>query len=279
MSRRKEPPARLRVSAPLEREGGLGARLPALLALAVTGFPGVAAAQSWPPAGPASGPGRATPRQRLLEPWQAFAEGWSLLDMLQVLLLAVLLAAAIAYHPMVRRKASSPEQIAQPKTFIMYSLVGALCALLAEQNAALGFVIFGIGGLLRFRTEVGEAKDTGRVILVTVIGLCCGAHMFVEALCATALGFGLVSLLERREVVSIMVHGIDREHMARSSEAYRRLMAERGCALLGEKKNAFKGWIILTFRAPAQLDRDELERVWEQSLPRELRGSVDWILS
>ena len=30
-------------------------------------------------------------------------------------------------------------------------------------------VVFGIGGLMRFRTNVGEAKDTGRVILVTVV--------------------------------------------------------------------------------------------------------------
>jgi hypothetical protein len=220
--------------------------------------------------------GEKDPVWRMYSAWTGFTNGWLVLDMLQVLGLATALAAAIAYHPVVRKKAASLEQLDQPKTFIMYSMVGALATLLASVNAVFGAVIFGIGGLMRFRTEVGEAKDTGRVILVTAVGLCCGAHMFMEAILATAFAWVLVYFLESRPINSIMIQGLDREHLARSSEAYRQILAQYGCKVLGERKNAVKGWVTIIYRAPLFLDRDGLERYLEQSLPKELRGAVDW---
>jgi hypothetical protein len=106
--------------------------------------------------------------ETLLEGWSDFGDGWLLLDMIIVLLIALLLGAVIGYHPATRRRMSSLEQFEQPKTVLMYSMVAAVVALLVKVQPAMAFVIFGIGGLLRFRTLVGEAKDTGRVILVTV---------------------------------------------------------------------------------------------------------------
>ena len=135
--------------------------------------------------------------QGLLEPWRSFGNGWLLLDMLVVLVLALGLGAAIAYHPASRRRMSSLEHVEQPKAILMYALVAAIAALIVEVQPAMAFVIFGIGGLMRFRTDVGEVKATGRVILVTVIGLCCGLRIFVVAIPATAIGWLLVWGLER----------------------------------------------------------------------------------
>ena len=120
-----------------------------------------------------------TPRNgyaALREGWSSFADHFLLLDMVLVLLLALALGAVIAYHPSIRGRASTLEQFEQPKTLLMYAVVAAVVALIVQVQPAMAFVIFGIGGLLRFRTEVGDAKDTGRVILVTVLGLCCGSR-------------------------------------------------------------------------------------------------------
>ncbi|MEE3231085.1 MAG: hypothetical protein VX272_08595, partial [Planctomycetota bacterium] len=110
----------------------------------------------------------------LREGWENFGNIVYIVDVSLMLLLSIILAAVIAYHPSTRRKASNITEFEQPKTFLMYAMVGALIAQLVQTYPPMALVIFGIGGLLRFRTVVGEAKDTGRVILVTVVGLCCG---------------------------------------------------------------------------------------------------------
>jgi short subunit fatty acids transporter len=69
---------------------------------------------------------------QLLNGWRAFGEGWVLLDMLVVLVLALVLGAVIAYHPATRRRMSSLEHFEQPKTFLTYSMVAAIVALLVE---------------------------------------------------------------------------------------------------------------------------------------------------
>ncbi len=214
--------------------------------------------------------------ERLLVGWQGFTDVWLMLDMAQMLLVAIGLGAVMAYHPAVRRKASSLEQLEQPKTFIMYSMVGALIALLVQENTAMGMVVFGVGGLLRFRTDVGEAKDTGRVILVTVVGFCCGLKLFVGAFFATACGYALLYILETRPINRVMIQGLDREVIGRASEAYRTLLVQHGCRILGEKKNVLKGYFTLIFHAPASMDRTAVERSMEDAVAKELRGSVDW---
>src|SRR5262245_37196458 len=91
----------------------------------------------------------------VLSGWERFTDLWFMVDMLVVLLLAVGLGAAIAYHPLTRRKATTMEELEQPKTFIMYAMVGAVIGLIVPIYPVMGAVLFGIGGLLRFRTDVG----------------------------------------------------------------------------------------------------------------------------
>ena len=73
---------------------------------------------------------RAEPKRQgldaLLEGWSSFRDGWLLLDMAVVLLLALLLGAVIAYHPATRRRVSSLEHFEQPKTLLMYAVVAAV---------------------------------------------------------------------------------------------------------------------------------------------------------
>ncbi|HVI03187.1 MAG TPA: hypothetical protein VM869_31035 [Enhygromyxa sp.] len=207
--------------------------------------------------------------------WQALGDVAWIGQMSIVLGVAVLLAAAIAYHPTARAKAATLEQLEQPKTFIMYAMVGALVAIIVKVQPSMALVVFGIGGLMRFRTEVGEAKDTGRVILVTVIGLCCGLELYVVALLATVLAWLLIFALERRTVGRMVVRGLDEQHMRAAAEAHAAALRELGCVVVGEQRRVDKGYVALVYRAPAGVDRGALERRLA-ALPEQLRGTVNW---
>jgi hypothetical protein len=212
----------------------------------------------------------------LLRGWEGLTDVWLMADMAMVLVLAVLLGAVIAYHPASRRKAATLEELEQPKTFIMYAMVGAVIGVIVSIYPVMGPVIFGIGGLLRFRTNVGPAKGTGRVILAVIVGVACGLKLMVVAVLATACGWIIIWRLERPAFGRIQVTGLPGDKVARSAEAYRTILAAAGCRLLAERKKFTKGTIIFVFRAPPALDREALELRFFDAVPEEIRGYVDW---
>lgn len=211
----------------------------------------------------------------LLEGWTQFSNGWLLLDMSIVLLLALALGAVIAYHPSTRRRVSSLEHLEQPKTFLMYAMVAAVVALLVKFRPEMAIVVFGIGGLMRFRTMVGEAKDTGRVILVTVVGLCCGLKMFIVAIPATIIGWTLIYFLEKQVAGIIRVSGVSEETLQKAVGAYRKLIEKSGCTIIGEQSKFNKKQFLFVLKAAAEFDRESLAAEFSQ-LPTELQGKVDW---
>ncbi|MEC7776184.1 MAG: hypothetical protein VYC32_08800 [Planctomycetota bacterium] len=221
----------------------------------------------------------------LTDDWGDLREGWEnfgniayIVDVSLMLLLSIILAAVIAYHPSTRRKASNITEFEQPKTFLMYAMVGALIAQLVQTYPPMALVIFGIGGLLRFRTVVGEAKDTGRVILVTVVGLCCGLKIFVGAVLATFIGWILIWYLESQNAGRIVVKGLKDSDILTAAETYRGILGEAGCTVIRERKNLTKGRVTFIVKAPPELDAEALEEAFE-NVSAEQRGVVDWEIS
>lgn len=209
--------------------------------------------------------------------WGGLLDGWRLLDMAIVFSLAASLGAAIAYHPATRRRASTVEELEQPKTFVMYALVGAVISFIVEANPAMSLVVFGIGGLMRFRTDVGPAKDTGRVILTAVVGVCCGLKLVVVAVFATAFGWVLLWYLERQAIERLLVQGLKAETLPAAAESYRRVLTQAGCRLLGERKNPLKGQVLFVFTTPSRaIDRGKLEEYFAASVADPVRGVLDW---
>ena len=208
--------------------------------------------------------------------WKLFAHPNFLLPLLASLALAALLAASIAYHPKSYHKLGSVAELEQPKIFIMYAVVGAMVAKVVVINEAMALVVFGIGGLMRFRTDVGAAKDTGRVILVTVVGLACGLNFFTLAIIGSLFGWVLIFLLEARVVFKITAKGLEAEKINVAALAYRDLLTRLGGRIMRERKNFVKGQVAFTFRAPGTLTRDDLEEHFEKEVPPDLAGAVDW---
>jgi hypothetical protein len=212
----------------------------------------------------------------LARPWQGFTDLWLMADVAMVLLMAVGLGALIAYHPTTRAKASSLEELEQPKTFIMYAMVGAVIGVVVSIYPVMGPVIFGIGGLLRFRTNVGHSKDTGRVILAVIVGVACGLKLVVVAVLATLCGWVLIWGLERRPFGRLQVRGLTAPAIPRSAEAYRQILVGAGCRIVGERKKYTKGMVSFVFVAPGALDRDALEKHIYDTVAEDIRGFVDW---
>lgn len=225
-----------------------------------------------PPLRPAAGGDHSF--QALLDPWRAFGDGWLLFDMLIVLTLALMLGAVIAYHPSIRSRMSSLEDVEKPKTVLVYAMVAAVIALMVEVQPAMAFVVFGIGGLMRFRTDVGSAKETGRVILVTIVGLCCGLKLFVVAVPATAIGWLVIWLLERQRTGIIRVTAVAEASFHESVRAYRDVVAALGCQIIGEQHRFMRREFLFVVDAPPALARETLQRELDAVGPG-LRGVVE----
>jgi hypothetical protein len=207
--------------------------------------------------------------------WQAFGDLEFIAQMTLVLVIAMVLSALIAFHPASRRKASTLEEFEQPKTFIMYAISGALIALIVRIQPSMALVVFGIGGLMRFRTNVGLAKDTGRVILTTIIGLCCGLELFVVAVLATVFGWALILVLESPALGRLVVQGIEKEGFADAASAYATQLRAAGCTILGEQKHVKKGRLALVYRAPRNISRADIEAKLA-TIPEAQQGALDW---
>lgn len=213
-------------------------------------------------------------RTLLLDGWRELGHGWLLLDMIVVLLVALALGALIAYHPATRRRVSTLEHHEQPKAFLMYAMVAAVVALIVKVLPAMAFVIFGIGGLLRFRTDTGQAKDTGRVILVTVVGLCCGLGLFVVAVPATIIGWIVVFALDHQTAGIVRVHGVSEDAIYDAVRSYRNVIQKTGCTILGEQTKFIRREFAFVVQAPPMLTRAALQAQLDQ-LPSPVRGVVE----
>lgn len=93
-----------------------------------------------------------------------------------IIILAI--SSAIVFHPVRIRARRNVRDLELPRLFLLYGLIGmAIGFLVLQYGAVIGFVVFGIGGLLRFRSVLRNSTNTVEVILVTLLGLCVGLNL------------------------------------------------------------------------------------------------------
>lgn len=211
------------------------------------------------------------------EGWAGFLNFTFLGHTLLTLLIASVLGAILAYHPRHLELADTLEEIEAPKVYILYSVIGALIGILiVEYSLLVGLVVFGIGGLIRFRTVMTSASLTGRVIFVTLIGLSCGLDLPHVATLATLFGFALIFVLEARVTYRVDVQALTSEVIAESAAAYRACFEQNGCRVIAEKKNPVKQRVTFLISGPRGTSRHHLEGLVERGVAAPLKGAVDW---
>ena len=193
------------------------------------------------------------------------------------LVVALILATIIAFHPQTYGRKESISDIKAPKSLIFYAMIGSLVgATVADYGPELGFIFFGLGGLMRFRTNSGSSTQTGRLILVALIGLCCGLKMLYLATISTIVIWILIYILERESVYHIKVKKIDKDAFPQAVPAYNRALKKLNCKIILENKDTKKSQVDIIFSAPSKLNREELERFLEQHIPEDEQGTISW---
>lgn len=209
--------------------------------------------------------------------WSGFLDWPYLLQSLAALVLATVLGALIAFHPTARRSIDTKEEAELPKVHIMYALVGAVVGVIVlEYGMVVGFVVFGLGGLMRFRTDTATTRDTGRLIIVTLIGLIAGLNLPHFAVLSALFAWTIIYVFDGHPVCELEVRQIPNGRVKEASEAYRSVLADMKCAIISEHKSFSKSRLDYVFRAPRISTQAGLHAALCERVPAEVRGEIDW---
>jgi hypothetical protein len=214
------------------------------------------------------------------EGWAGFLDYRFLIDALLTLVLATVLGATLAYHPRLLETADTLEEIDARKVYMLYSVIGALIGMLVvEYGLVVGFVLFGIGGLIRFRTILRSAVLTGQVIFITLIGLTCGLDLPHVGVLATAFGFVLIYIIDAKITYEANIRELPADRFSDAAAAYRTALEKVGCKVIRERKNPGKQRLTLIFLGGSFTSASELELHVDSAIDPSLRGTIDWELN
>ncbi len=209
--------------------------------------------------------------------WAGFNDIGLLLNFMSSLTLAALLSLVVGWSPRHLRYLRRMTGAATPMVMVTYGVIGAVIGtIVVHYGMGVGLVVFGIGGLMRFRSNLGTPESTGRVILATVIGLCAGLQLPHVAVTVTLFIFGVLLLFGRVISFRFVVKGLDPKGLEAAAASHRGVLESAGCHVVGEKKSFLKGQVAFLCRAPSDLDPDKVVRRMESDVPDALRGAVDW---
>lgn len=127
-----------------------------------------------------------------------FTHGWFVLSLLCGLSLAVGCSWLLAMHPLRGSKSDPVGDLLDRRTLMLVGLIGAVATELVRVEPVMAFVMFGIGGLIRFRTVMQSPGITAKAIICVAIGLACGLGQYATAVFVTAFAWGLLYLMGMR---------------------------------------------------------------------------------
>ena len=208
--------------------------------------------------------------------WAGFTDMHFMADSFGALLLAIVLGAVIGFHPTTPRTVDQLHEADMPKVFIMYAFIGAVIGVtVREFGMVIGVVVFGIGGLIRFRTATDSARDTGRLIVVTLAGLIAGLGLPHLAVIATAFAFVLIFLFDSKPACRVRIDELPEGRIGECAAIYSGVLQSQGCRIITEHKSIAKRRIEFVFRMPIRGTRDGLHAAL-CGVPADVRGGIDW---
>jgi hypothetical protein len=209
--------------------------------------------------------------------WRQITNLQEMAELLLAVLVAAALTAAIAFHPVVLAERRTAEDHQEPRSLFLYALVGLLVGFMVMHHGYLiGFVIFGIGGLMRFKTDTGDLADTRRLILVTLIGLSVGLNLPVMAVVATACAWIVIYLLGRELHLTVEVQFDGMKQTKLHIDTLRDLLRERGYQVQSAAKHRFKAGADYLVVVPGKAGREAVMREMALLQATKLYGISDW---
>jgi hypothetical protein len=208
--------------------------------------------------------------------WAGFLDVRFILDSLSILLLASLFGALIGYHPATKRTIDRLHEADMPHVYVLYAVIGAVIGVAVREFGTLvGIVVFGIGGLMRFRSTTDSTRDTVRLIVVTLAGLIAGLGLVHFAVIIVLFAFALIYLFDTSPPFRIKIEGVPNERSIDCAEAYRSILRAHNCRIIAEHHSTEKGRMDFVFRLPRRVTRKQIESEL-RTIPADLRGDVEW---
>ena len=208
--------------------------------------------------------------------WAGFTDMHFLANSLGALALAIALGAVIGFHPTTPRTVDRLQEVDMPKIFIMYAFIGAVIGVtVREFGMVIGVVVFGIGGLIRFRTDTGSTRDTGRLIVVTLAGLSAGLGLPHFAIITTAFAFVLIYVFDSNPTCRVRIEQLPAERLGECANAYRAALVAGGCKIIAEHRTALKGRVEYVFRLPRRGTQERLHAALCE-VQGAMCGEIDW---
>lgn len=219
-----------------------------------------------------------------LEGISVSGSGWSqwrntdeaLLFLVDVLT-TLLLTAAIVHHPVRRRLARTVASLQLPRLFLLYALIGMTVGFLVVQHGyIIGFVVFGIGALLRFRSNLDDPEDTVEMILVTVLGLCVGLDLPIMAILIGAVAWIVIWISARKTPCAVALQAGDAASLDDALGRVSGALGEKGWDVAATHRSHKKSSAEVIFLASGAVTEPEIENVLDEALSG---GSASWKMS
>jgi hypothetical protein len=208
--------------------------------------------------------------------WAGFLDTRFILNSLGILVLATLLGALIGYHPATKRTIDKLHEADMPHVYVMYAVIGAVIGVaVREFGTVVGVVVFGIGGLIRFRSSTDSTRDTVRLIIVTLAGLIAGLGLMHFAVMITLFSFFLIYVFDTSPPFRIKIEALPKGRTVDCACAYRGILKAHGCSIISEHHSVEKERVEFVFRLPRKSSRERLDAELCK-IAAELRGDIDW---
>ncbi|MDA0803130.1 MAG: hypothetical protein O2819_05175 [Planctomycetota bacterium] len=210
------------------------------------------------------------------EGFKTFLDMGTVADLLVGYGFALLLASAIAWHPKRMSVRRADRLLGREGILLLLGLIGATVALLVMVHPSLGLVVFGIGGLVRFRTTLDDPELTSKGIVTLVIGLACGTGAYLPATIVAVITWALVWFIDNRATYRVRI-GTKGEARRSLNNEDGRLIADIVRAerihVVNSALEARKNRLSLHLRAPAHLDEAQILAAVKSALPADVAAS------
>ena len=205
--------------------------------------------------------------------FERFIHTWFIIKLFSGLLLSVLLATLIAQHPRRSSRLNPLSDHEECKSLVVLAVVGAVVAELVQVNSSMALVIFGIGGLIRFRTVLDNPKITGKAILCVLLGLACGLGQWATAVFVTVFAWLLILYLEMHLSARVKIRVGEKGNVQDTYKAAVDALKLLHCRVKSSSILVEKRQVIALVFIPSGMDPKELEAQLAAKLPKSSSAS------
>jgi hypothetical protein len=204
---------------------------------------------------------------------QLFRHAPYVADLVLGLVASVVVALVLTATPKRAMRFDPVAQAETRKATVIVALIGCVAAELVQASehfllgAEIALVLFGIGGLVRFRTVFGDARQTGMAIVATVLGLACGMSEYSLVALSLVVIFLINWWLSNKAFVRIRAKARKTADLAQIQTALGAVLQHEGFAVVRASSSATKRTIEIHAQTTKDFDVDALAETLEHAVP------------